>query len=147
MSCLCDYFLLITWGIETSRRVALPCWSPAALAPLRWTQTPRTEGGVGDLAYPLVSDLTHEIARSFLVEGAEGVALRGLFVIDPDGVVQHASVNNAPIGRSVDEALRVLQAAQHVRAHPDEVCPANWRPGARTIQPTPEAAKAYFAEL
>ena len=76
---------------------------------LAWIQTERTEGGVGDLKYPLVSDLKHEIVKQYHVENEEGVALRGLFVIDPDGVVQHATVNNAPIGRNVGETLRILQ--------------------------------------
>jgi alkyl hydroperoxide reductase subunit AhpC len=79
---------------------------------LAWIQTERTDGGVGDLKYPLVSDLKHEIVKQYHVENEEGVALRGLFVIDPDGVVQHATVNNAPIGRNVDETLRILQVWQ-----------------------------------
>lgn len=64
----------------------------------------------GDLKYPLVSDLKHEIVKQYHVEDADGVALRGLFIIDPDGVIQHATINNAPIGRNVDETLRLLQA-------------------------------------
>jgi peroxiredoxin 2/4 len=115
---------------------------------LAWIQTPRSKGGVGDLTFPLVSDLKHEIARKYDVENAdEGVALRGLFVIDPDGIIQHETVNNAPIGRNVDEALRVLQAAKHVRDHPDEVCPVGWTPGGRTMKPDPKSSQEYFASI
>ena len=74
----------------------------------------------------------------------QGVALRGLFIIDPDGVVQHATINNLSVGRSVDETIRVLQACQFVRAN-GEVCPADWRPGDDTIKPNANDALTYFA--
>ncbi|HEY9888090.1 MAG TPA: peroxiredoxin, partial [Candidatus Obscuribacterales bacterium] len=76
-----------------------------------------------------------------------GVALRGLFIIDKEGVVQHATVNNLSFGRSVDEALRVLQAIQHVQSHPDEVCPVGWQPGEKTMNPDPVKAKDFFAAV
>jgi peroxiredoxin 2/4 len=114
---------------------------------LAWIQTDRKEGGVGDLKYPLVSDLKHEIARKYYVENEEGVALRGLFIIDPDGVIQHATVNNAPIGRNVDETVRILQAVKYVRDNPDEVCPAGWQPGSKTMKPTPTDSKEFFAAI
>jgi peroxiredoxin (alkyl hydroperoxide reductase subunit C) len=74
-----------------------------------------------------------------------GSPLRGLFIIDKDGVVQHATINNLSFGRSVDETLRVLQAVQYVQAHPDEVCPAGWQPGDKTMTPDPVRAKDFFA--
>lgn len=114
---------------------------------LAWIQTERTDGGVGDLKYPLVSDLKHEIAKAFHVENEEGVALRGLFIIDPDGVIQHATINNAPIGRNVDETVRILQAVKYVRENPDEVCPAGWTPGEKTMKPTPKDSKEFFAAI
>lgn len=114
---------------------------------LAWIQTARCDGGVGDLRYPLISDLRRELVRKYHVENEEGVALRGLFIIDPDGVVQHATINNAPIGRSVDETLRVLQAVRHVREHPGEVCPVGWTPGSKTMKPDPVASKEYFSSL
>ena len=114
---------------------------------LAWIQTERTEGGVGDLAYPLVSDLKHEISKAYHVENEEGVALRGLFIIDPDGIIQHATVNNAPIGRNVDECVRILSAVKYVRENPDEVCPAGWTPGAKTMKPTPTDSKEFFAAI
>jgi peroxiredoxin (alkyl hydroperoxide reductase subunit C) len=78
-----------------------------------------------------------------LLEG-EGLALRGLFVIDPEGIVRHVTLNDLPIGRSVDETLRVLQAAQFAAQH-GEVCPADWRPGGRSIEPDPKNALRFFA--
>lgn len=114
---------------------------------LAWIQTDRKSGGVGDLKYPLVSDLKKEVSKAYNVLNPVGVALRGLFIIDKEGVVQHATVNNLAFGRSVDETLRVLQALQHVQAHPDEVCPANWTPGAQTMKPNPTESKEYFAAV
>ncbi len=115
---------------------------------LAWLQTDREAGGLGDIAYPLVSDLNKTIAKDYNVldEGA-GVAVRGLFIIDPDGVIMHATVNNLPVGRNVDETLRVLQAFQHIRSHPDEVCPADWTPGDPTMNPDPVKSKEYFAAV
>ncbi|AZB72148.1 peroxiredoxin [Synechococcus elongatus] len=115
---------------------------------LAWIQTSRKEGGLGDLAYPLVADLKKEISTAYnVLDPAEGIALRGLFIIDKDGVVQHATINNLGFGRSVDETLRVLQAIQYVQSHPDEVCPANWQPGAATMNPDPVKSKEFFAAV
>jgi peroxiredoxin (alkyl hydroperoxide reductase subunit C) len=115
---------------------------------LAWTQTDRKSGGVGDLAYPLVADIKKEISAAYNVLDPEaGVALRGLFIIDKDGVIQHATINNLAFGRSVDETLRTLQAIQHVQSHPDEVCPANWKPGDATMTPDPVKSKEFFAAV
>jgi peroxiredoxin 2/4 len=115
---------------------------------LAWTQTDRKSGGVGDLHYPLVADLKKEISEAYNVLDPEaGIALRGLFIIDKEGVIQHATINNLAFGRSVDETLRVLQAIQHVQANPDEVCPAGWKPGDKTMNPDPVKAKIYFESL
>jgi peroxiredoxin 2/4 len=114
---------------------------------LAWTQTSRKEGGVGELAYPLVADLKREIATAYNVLNDEGVALRGLFIIDKEGIVQHATINNLGFGRSVDETLRVLQALQYVQSHPDEVCPAGWRPGDATMNPDPVKSKEFFSKI
>lgn len=112
---------------------------------LTWIKTPRKDGGLGDLKYPLVSDLNKSISRDFgvLLEG--GVALRGLFLIDREGIVRHITINDLPIGRSVDEALRVLDALQFYEKH-GEVCPANWKPGSDTIKPNPQGSKEYFSK-
>lgn len=114
---------------------------------LAWIQTDRKSGGVGDLNYPLVSDIKKEISTAYNVLTEEGVALRGLFLIDKDGIVQHATINNLAFGRSVDETLRSLQAIQHVQSHPDEVCPAGWQPGDATMIPDPLKSKEYFASV
>lgn len=96
----------------------------------------------------MLADLKKEIARAYnVLDEDAGVAIRGLFIIDPQGVVQHATINNLPVGRNVEETLRVLQAFQHVQAHPDEVCPANWTPGDRTMNPDPVGSKDFFAAV
>ena len=112
---------------------------------LAWIQTERKMGGLGDINYPLVSDLKREISTAYNVLDPDlGAALRGLFIIDRSGILQYATVNNLSFGRSVDETLRVLRAIQHVQANPNEVCPVDWQPGDRTIVPNPLEAKAYF---
>jgi len=114
---------------------------------LAWLQTERDAGGLGDLKYPLVSDLKKEISSSYNVLTDEGIALRGLFIIDKEGVIQHATINNLAFGRSVDETLRVLQAIQYVQTNPEEVCPANWKPGDKTMIPDPIKSKDYFSAV
>ena len=110
---------------------------------LAWRNTPRNEGGIGEIAYPLVADLNKQIAKDYDVLLDAGIALRGLFLIDKDGVVQHQVVNNLPLGRSVDEALRMVKALQFFETN-GEVCPANWQEGARTIKPTVDDSKEFF---
>ena len=115
---------------------------------LAWIQTDRKSGGVGDLNYPLISDIKKEISAAYnVLDPASGIALRGLFIIDKDGILQHATINNLAFGRSVDETLRTLQAIQHVQSHPDEVCPAGWQPGDKTMIPDPVKSKVYFAAV
>ena len=113
---------------------------------LAWIKTPRVDGGLGNLKYPLVSDLTKKISRDYgvLLEDA-GVALRGLFLIDTKGIVRHLLINDLPLGRSTDEALRVLDALQFVEKH-GEVCPANWQPGAMSMKADPKGSKEYFSK-
>jgi peroxiredoxin (alkyl hydroperoxide reductase subunit C) len=115
---------------------------------LAWIQTDRKNGGVGDLNIPLVSDIKKEISSAYNVLDPEaGVALRGLFIIDKEGTIQHATVNNLAFGRNVDEVLRTLQAIQYVQANPDEVCPEGWKPGEKTMNPDPVKSKVYFASV
>ena len=114
---------------------------------LAWLQTERDAGGLGDLKYPLVSDLKKEISAAYNVLTDDGVALRGLFIIDKEGFIQHSTINNLAFGRSVDETLRVLQAIQYVQTNPDEVCPANWKPGDKTMIPDPIKSKDYFSAV
>ncbi len=114
---------------------------------LAWIQTPRNEGGIGDIDYPLVSDLKREICTSYNVLNEDGEADRGLFIINPKGIIMHSTINKAPVGRNIDETLRVLQAYQYVESHPDEVCPANWTPGDKTMKEDPKGSKEYFSAL
>ena len=118
----------------------------SAFSHLAWMQTDRKSGGVGDLNYPLVSDIKKEISADYnVLDPSSGVALRGLFIIDKDGILQHATINNMAFGRSIDETLRILQAIQHVQSHPDEVCPIDWQPGDKTMNPDPVKSKIYFS--
>ena len=112
---------------------------------LAWIRHPRKKGGLGRMNIPLLADVTKVVSAEYgtLLKDA-GIALRGLFIIDPDSVLQQATINNLPVGRSVDETLRLLQAFQFVREH-GEVCPAGWTPGAATMKADTEGAKSYFA--
>ncbi len=110
-----------------------------------WRNTPVNEGGIGQIAFPLVADLDKSIARKYGVLFNNEVALRGQFLIDKDGVVRHALINDLPLGRNVDEALRTLDALQFHEAH-GEVCPANWRPGEEAMTPTAEGVAEYLAK-
>jgi peroxiredoxin (alkyl hydroperoxide reductase subunit C) len=112
---------------------------------LAWKGTPRNQGGIGPIKYPLVADLTKQIARDYGVLLDGGIALRGLFLIDKAGVVRHALINDLPLGRSVDEALRVLDALQFHEQHGD-VCPANWHAGEEAMKPTAAGVAAYLAK-
>ncbi|XP_015691448.2 2-Cys peroxiredoxin BAS1, chloroplastic [Oryza brachyantha] len=115
---------------------------------LAWVQTDRKSGGLGDLKYPLISDVTKSISKSFgVLIPDQGIALRGLFIIDKEGVIQHSTINNLAIGRSVDETLRTLQALQYVQENPDEVCPAGWKPGEKSMKPDPKGSKEYFSAI
>ncbi len=110
---------------------------------LAWRNTPRTQGGIGPIAYPLIADLNKQIARDYDVLLNDSVALRGLFLIDKNGVVRHQVVNDLPLGRSVDEALRMVQALQYFETN-GEVCPADWKAGKRSIKPTVGGSKEFF---
>lgn len=114
---------------------------------LAWMQLDRQSGGVGDLKYPLVSDLNKHISLSYNVLNNEGKSLRGLFIIDTEGYIQHSLVNNLDFGRSVTEAIRTLEAIRYVQSNPDEVCPANWQPGSNTIKSNPVQSKDYFQSV
>lgn len=116
---------------------------------LAWIKTPRTEGGVGKINFPLVADISKQISKKYgvLVEDETdelfGASLRGLFIIDDKGVIRSYTINDAPVGRSVDETLRLIRAFQYADKH-GEVCPANWKPGQETIKPDQEKKKEYF---
>ena len=117
---------------------------------LAWLAQDRKQGGVGKLSFPLISDFSKQISRDFgfLVEDhddeLDGASLRGLAIIDGKGIVRHMQINDAPVGRSVDEVLRLVKAFKHTDEH-GVVCPANWRPGSKTIIPEPEKKNEYFS--
>ncbi len=108
-----------------------------------WKQLPRTEGGLGEINYPLVADVSHEICQSYGVQSEAGPAFRGLFLIDTAGKVRHTVVNDMPLGRSVTECLRMVDALQFNEQH-GEVCPADWNPGGATIKANVKDSKEYF---
>ncbi|MFQ5430839.1 MAG: peroxiredoxin [Phycisphaerae bacterium] len=112
---------------------------------LAWKNTPRDKGGIGNVQFPMVADLNKNIARAYGVLHDESVALRGLFLIDKQGIIRHALVNDLPLGRDVDEALRMLDALQFFEKH-GEVCPANWKPGEEGMKPSAEGVAAYLAK-
>ncbi len=110
-----------------------------------WKNKPIEEGGIGEIGYPLVADLNKEISREYGILLPEGMALRGLFLIDREGVVRHALVNDLPLGRNVSEALRIIDALQFHEKHGD-VCPANWREGEDAMTPTATGVADYLSK-
>lgn len=110
---------------------------------LAWMRAPRAEAGVGQLEYPLLSDMSKSIATDYDVLNDGGVAFRGVFIIDPDGVVQSATVNNLPVGRNVDEVLRSVEAYQFVKES-GNVCPANWKKGDSGMAATLDGVKGHI---
>ncbi|KAI9778258.1 MAG: cTPxI [Geoglossum umbratile] len=114
---------------------------------LAWASTPRKSGGLGSVNIPLLSDKNHSLSRDYgvLIE-EEGIALRGLFLIDPRGLIRQITINDLPVGRSVDETLRLIDAFKFTDEH-GEVCPANWNPGSASIKANPNDSKAYFQKV
>jgi len=109
-----------------------------------WRNLPVKEGGIGPVRFPIVADITHEITRAYGVEHPSGVALRASFLIDKEGIVQHQVLNNLPLGRNVDEMLRVVDALQFTEMH-GEVCPAGWQKGDIGMQPTAGGVADYLS--
>ncbi len=110
-----------------------------------WKNTPVNEGGIGNIQYPLVADLNKSISENYGVLLDAGISLRGLFLIDKEGIIRHQVVNDLPLGRSVNEALRILHALQFTEEHGD-VCPANWQKGEEAMKPTAEGVAAYLSK-
>ncbi len=110
-----------------------------------WRNTPTNEGGIGPVKYTLVADVTHDICRAYDVEAEGGVAFRGAFLIDKDGIVQSQIVNNLPLGRNMGELLRLVDALQFHEEH-GEVCPANWQKGDAGMNATPDGVATYLAD-
>jgi peroxiredoxin (alkyl hydroperoxide reductase subunit C) len=110
-----------------------------------WKNTPVNDGGIGNIQYPLVADLDKKISRQYGVLLDMGVALRGTFLIDREGVIRHAVINDLPLGRSIDEAMRMVDALEFHETHGD-VCPANWKEGEEAMTPTAEGVADYLAK-
>lgn len=123
------------------------CSVDSKFSHLAWTQQPRNKGGLGEIKYPLLSDITKKVATDYgvLIEDA-GVALRGTFIIDNNDVVQHASINNLGVGRNVAEVARLVEGFQFTATH-GEVCPAGWSAGSDTMKPDPKGSQEYFGKL
>ena len=109
-----------------------------------WRNTSVNDGGIGPVQFPLVADVKHEIAKAYGIEHPDGVAFRASFLIDKQGVVQHQVVNNLPLGRNVDEMLRVVDALQFTEEY-GEVCPAGWQKGEDGMKPTSDGVASYLS--
>ncbi|UOO82144.1 peroxiredoxin C [Uruburuella testudinis] len=109
-----------------------------------WRNTPLNEGGIGAVKFTMVADVKHELMQAYDVESADGVAFRGSFLIDKNGIVQHQVVNNLPLGRNVDEMLRMVDALQFFEEN-GEVCPAGWNKGDKGMTASPDGVAAYLA--
>jgi len=124
----------------------LACSVDSKFSHLAWLKTPRLQGGIQGVTYPLLSDINKEVARAFDVLAEEaGISYRGLFLIDREGVVRYEVINDLGLGRNVDEVLRMVDALQFTEEF-GEVCPANWNKGGRTMKPTDEGLKEFFKD-
>ena len=112
---------------------------------LAWRNTDRKQGGLGEISYPLIGDLSKQICKDYDVLADFGVAFRGLFLIDKDGIIQHQVINNLPLGRNIDEALRMVDALQYHETN-GEVCPANWKEGDDGMKADPDGSQEYFSK-
>jgi len=110
-----------------------------------WRGTRPEKGGIGEVRFPMVADMKHEIVNAYGVVHPDGVALRASFLIDRDGIVQHQVVNNLPIGRNIDEMLRVIDALQFTEEY-GEVCPAGWHKGEDGMKETADGVSKYLYE-
>ena len=122
----------------------LACSTDSHFSHHAWTNVPRKKGGLGNMQIPIIADTTMEISRKYgVLKEDEGVSFRGLFIIDDNGVLRQITINDMPVGRSVDETLRLVRAFQFTDEH-GEVCPAGWRPGDDTMKPNVRESQTYF---
>ena len=124
--------------------VVVGCSVDSCYSHFAWLSVPKEKGGIDGIEYPLVSDLNKTISKSFgVLKEDEGIAYRGLFLLDRNGIVRHQLINDLPLGRSVDEVLRILDALIFFENN-GEVCPANWKVGCKGMKPTDAGLKQYF---
>ncbi len=122
----------------------IACSVDSAHAHLAWLRTPKSKGGIEGITYPIVSDINKEVAEKFSVLlQAEGIALRGLFLIDQKGIIRHQVVNDLPLGRSVNEVLRMVDALTFHEQN-GEVCPANWNTKKKALEASTKGLESYF---
>ncbi len=121
----------------------IACSIDSKFSHLAWTKQSRKEGGIGEVNFPILADITKQISRDYEVLANDAVALRGLFIIDNNNVIQQATINNLSVGRNVDEALRLLEAYQFTAEH-GEVCPAGWNKGDDSMKPNPKGSQEWF---
>ena len=114
---------------------------------LHYVLSSRKEGGLQDLKYPLLSDLTQTITNDYKLLTDDGMALPGLFIIDKEGIIQYYTVNNLLCGRSIHEILRILKSIQHVKQHPGQACPVDWKSGDKLLNSHPLKSRIYFKEI
>jgi peroxiredoxin (alkyl hydroperoxide reductase subunit C) len=132
-------------AFEKRNAQIIGCSVDSCFSHIAWLASPKAQGGICGVSYPIVSDLNKTIARDFeVLNEEEGIAYRGLFLIDKEGIVRHQLVNDFPLGRSVDEVIRLLDALIFHETH-GEACPANWKSGERAMKPTKEGVSDYFS--
>ena len=132
---------------EEREAVVVGCSVDSKFAHYTWLNTPKNQGGIEGVGYPIVSDVKKEIAEMYgVLKADEGIAYRGLFLIDKEGVVRHQPINDLPLGSSVDEALRTPDPHIFHETH-GEVCPANWQGGEKAMAPTKEGVSAYLSDV
>ena len=123
----------------------IACSVDSFFSHLAWTKQPRNEGGLGEVKFPIIADLDKKIARDYEVLVNDSVALRGIFIIDDNNVIQQATVNNLSVGRNVEETLRLVEAYQFT-AKSGEVCPANWKKGSKGMLASQEGVANFLSE-
>lgn len=153
---ICSTFVCPTEIIAFSDRVAefrkigcevIACSTDSHFTHLAWINTPRKQGGLGSLNIPLLADKSHRIARDYdVLDEESGIPFRGLYIIDGNQKLRQVTVNDLPVGRSVDETLRLVQAFQFTDVN-GEVCPANWTPGSKTLKPNTQESLKYFNDV
>ncbi len=132
---------------ENRNTQVIGCSVDSCYSHLAWLNTPKNQGGIQGVDYPLVSDLNKKISKDYgVLKQPEGIAYRGLFLIDKHGVIRHQVVNDLPLGRSVDETLRTLDALLHFESH-GEVCPADWQAGKKALKPSQKDLQSYFSSV
>jgi len=135
--------------VEEFRKIGcevIACSTDSQFSHLAWCETPRNKGGLGQMNIPLLADKSMKISRDYgVLKEDEGVPFRGLFIIDEKQVLRQITINDLPVGRSVDETLRLVQAFQFTDKH-GEVCPAGWQPGDDTMKPDPKGSQEYFSK-